>query len=278
MRRLGHSVRFDHRHPKSLLQLDHQLWRKRRGTGTDESERGVCYPRRVFDRTRQHRLMHRRHGGVPRGRKFIAPIEKARRLKTRCARETPTGQNRREQRAHEPVNMKQWHHVKTAIRRVEPQRPGDIARRGHQIRLRQRHHLRPRRRARRMQYQGLIAGLREHGSHVHRGRLEIQRKDTSRFCRRRAEPNHADTERLCHRNCRHICPFFDDQRPRRQVREIKLKLAAPIVGIERRARRTHRDREHTSSHLGTVGQHNRHSVTTRNPGVVQVGYHAVTVS
>ena len=125
MRRLGHSVRFEHRHAESLLHLRHQLGRQRRRARSDEAKLAVCDARRILDRPREHRLMHRRHCGVPRGRKFIAPIEKARGLEPGRAYDASAGHHRGEQRANEAVNMKQRHHVQAPIRRLESQRRGD---------------------------------------------------------------------------------------------------------------------------------------------------------
>ena len=164
-------------------------------------------------------------------------------IESRRTNDARARSERRKQYSNQSVDMEQRHHIETSIARCQIERRDYIVDRRRQIGLRQRHHLRPRRRARRKQYQRFVFGLREDRHKFRRGGLEIEREYSCRIVELRFEPNHADAARAGYFVRRRVGTFLDNQRLRFERGKIVLKFAAPIERIERSARRTRHHRE-----------------------------------
>ena len=76
------------------------------------------------------------------GLRILHPAKEFQRVEARRAPDRCAGRERGRHRRDQPVDMKQRHHVEAAVGRRQRQRRADVARRGHEVRLQQRHDLR----------------------------------------------------------------------------------------------------------------------------------------
>ena len=204
--------------------------------------------------------MHGRHRRIPVRPRFIEPGKELQRVESRWAEDAGAGVDRRRQGADQPMDMKQRHYHQATIRRAQCQGLGNIAGRGQQIALQQRHDLGPRGRARCVQHQGRIAGAGEvpggtqPGRHDNLSLVDQEQAARGRF-RDRPHIDDIDAAPLGHGTGRRIEPFLDQQQPCLDIREIEIEFLAAIGGIERCRDRAGGDPQEGHRHFRPVGQH-----------------------
>ena len=137
----GHSVGFDKRDAKQLLDLVNEFWRQGRAAGTDEAQRGsFC---RFVVSPGQQELMHRGHSRIPGHAMFAHRAPERKRVELGGNNHRPSGKQSRHGRADQPMNVKERHDAKRNIFFGESVSVRDIRRRNRQVEMPQGHALGP---------------------------------------------------------------------------------------------------------------------------------------
>ncbi len=156
---------------------------------------------------------------------------------------------------------------------VNCKRLTDIAGRGGQIGLRERHYFRTRRGARCVQHHRCVARL---CIAALRRRLRVcaglARHEREAACaliklRHQVDHTHAKLAGGVHR--RRAAALLDDERAGVQIRQVELELVSAIGRVERRAGHAAGAGHEAGRHLGAVGQHDGHALVATDAQTVQ---------
>jgi hypothetical protein len=241
MRGFRHAVRLEDRGTECRFERTHYPRWQRRAAGTDEtkllaasrsSAGGICG-------ARQQQLVDRRHGGKPRHAKVPGHAPERQRIEARGQNDRAAGQQRRQRRRHQSVDVKQRHHAHRHVAGPERIAPRDVGSGDGHVGVRKRDTLRPAR---------TPAGV-QHQRDILRRRLRRYRdRDERRRKGLRYELDHPGRGQTCCEDwyaiaCR-ASSFFSaigrqNQDAGSRILEIEAKFIFPVGGIQRRRRTGH---------------------------------------
>ncbi len=157
MRRFGHAVRLEHRRSEGRLEIVHHLRRQRRAAGSNEPQLfRAGRLARFWIRPRKQQLVKRRHGGVPRGADVLCGAPERQRIELARNDDGAASRQRRQRGRNEAMHVKQRHHAERHVVAGQRIAARDVLRRDREVRVRQRHALRPAGAAARVQDEGNI--------------------------------------------------------------------------------------------------------------------------
>ena len=169
------------------------------------------------------------------GCRVLEPVEEAQRVEAGRAVDRGAGRERGRDRGDQAVDVEQRHDVEAAVVGRQRQRGADVAGRGREVALQQRHDLGPRGRARGVQHQRLVVLLRRRPTRPARRRCPFGRQlePAGRAVgRRRAaagRPHHAAVPTA---TAGPSSPAGHDQRLGAQVGEVEVELLGPVGRVQ----------------------------------------------
>ncbi|MET3365119.1 hypothetical protein ABIF60_006514 [Bradyrhizobium japonicum] len=258
--RFGHAVGLEHGNAERRLQPFEDRGRERGRGRADHAQRRRSGAVRVGFRRRQQRAVNGRHGGVPGRLQLPHPAEEGRCIETVGADHAGACGQRRQKAGDQAMGVKQRQDVEQAIVRGERQHAAGIGGGQAYIAMRQRHHLRPRCRARRQQDERIVVAAR--GA---RGRRRPDRR-TDEFAaaqivlRSRHEIDHRDIQRLGDVAARRVHVGPGQERGQLQFAEIALQLVRGQIGIDGDAGAARGNRDQRQRAVGAARQCNRNPV------------------
>ena len=165
--------------------------------------------------------------------------------------------------------MKERHDVEAAVGASERNARGDVRRGRADVALRERHDLRARRRARRVQHERDVIGRGVSAARARRFRAAIDRKQTRGPACVERKRRDVDAELGGDGERRRFRARLDDEQSRLEVSQIKAKLVRTVGGVQRRRRRRGADRDERARHLGPIWQHDRNGVVAPDAELVE---------
>ena len=200
------------------------------------------------------------------GLEVVDPRHEIRRLETGRARRGSARGEGGENRADEPVNVKQRHHVEAAVGWRKRKRVRDVPRREAQVGLRERRQFGPRGGAGGVQQQSRAMGRRRERVQgaVFEARA-FQAKHARRLFPDGVQPQDGNAARRGRRHDGRFGPGFDDHGPGPQVRQVEIQLRGRITRVERSAAAPGGDGQRAHGRLRPVGKHDSDAVFTAGP-------------
>ena len=268
MRGLRHPVGLDDRHGEQLRQAVEHRSRQRRRRRPDEAQ-----ARRAagLGRAGQHHLVHGRHGRVVGGAEVVQPAVELEGVEARRGHHAAAGRERCQQAGHDPVDVEERHDRQRAVRRGEVQRRGDVLRRRGQVPLAERHDLRPRRRAGRVEHERFVVGRRSGRFGSRRtvrsggragsrpgGDLEVDRQAAT------AEPDDRRLRRRGGQRGRRAA--VRHERRGAEVVQVEAELLLAVLRVQRRRAADRHGRQQDQRHLRPVRQDDGDPVARSEPG------------
>ena len=220
--------------------------------------------------------MHGGHARRPGRMYLLEPVEEAQRIEPWRDADLRSRGQRGEDAGDQPVDVEERHDLQADVRRRERERAGDVARRGGQVRLRERDQLGPRRGAARMQKQREVVGLPGAGRlrpRAERGR-PFQAEAPRTLARLRMQLDDGNGELRGHLARRRVDARLDDQRLRPQIAQIEVELVLPVAGIEGRRGDTRGHASESRPRLRPVAQQDGDAISAADPHGVERVYRA----
>ena len=243
--------------------------RRRRRTHEAKTMRGRLGA--VFGSARDHRLVHRRHRGVPARVERGHRIEERMVIEARRAHDAAAACQRRQQRPHQAVDVEQRHHIQAAVLRQQTQVRGDVVGRRHQVGLAQRYQLGPGRGARGVQQQRHIVGRARRGVSGRRRRRVDKPEAARRGCKVDIDVDNPQAQLVRHLTDRPHLAAQHQHHLGAGVPQMKTKLRRLVRRVQRCAGGAGCHTQERHRHLGAVGQHQRHPRRGRRTQRAQLG-------
>jgi len=184
-----------------------------------------------------------------------------------------TRSQRRERRCDQSVNVVQRHDVQTAVVGGQSKRRGDRARGRADIRVREGHQLWPRGSAGGVQNQCDIVGMRKPAIEALRLRRAGEREDPGFSRRLRGQRDDRNPTPLGRDARGRAHSGLNDQRLDTEIREVRVELADPVAGIQRRAGGRGGDGDERRGHVGGARHDERHAIAPPHAERVQGAGH-----
>ena len=279
VRGLGHRVGLDHGSREQVFQFGHDAGRQRRRGGSDEAQVHAIDDGGVAGGPCHDRLVHGRDRGIPRRVTVGEPCEDLQCAESgravHASARVQGGQNAR----HQPVNVKERHHVHAPVCGLQAKGPADVRGGRTHVAMEQRHDLRARGRAGGVEDKRDVVGPGHASSGGGRPTGLLHEPERSRgVVAVRPDLQHRHPERGGGGPGGRIVALDEHHRLRPQVRQVELELGLLVRRIERGGGGARGRRDEGAGHLGSVGEHDGHAVAPPDPALVQPGHGLFDVS
>ena len=224
-------------------------------------------------------LVHGRDRGIPRRVAVGEPREHLERVESGCTVDASARVQGGQHARHEPVDVKERHHVHAAVGGFQPQGPADVRSGRAHVAVQQGHDLRARGRPGGVEDEGDVVGPGHSPSGGGRPtglRHELER--SRGVVAVRPDLQHRHPERGGGGPGGRIIPFGEHHRPGPKIRQVELELGLLVRRIERGGGGARGHRDEGACHLGSVREHDGHTVFPPDPALVQPGHGLFDVS